>query len=133
MRFITELSAPTVLISPNMTSSKGQNVEVSCNVTGNPSPEVAWFRNGEKINISGTVKDCKQLKSGFYKIQRDEEAKDEVGRSRLLVCSVNHLEHTGSYTCQATNNQGNDTAATYLNILGMYRRKIIYWDRYVMK
>ena len=118
MCFISALSKPTVSISPNATSSKDQSAELSCNVTGNPQPAVAWFRNGEKVKTTGTEKDCKHLRSGFYEMQREEVSAGEMWRFRLLVCSATHLEHTGSYTCQVTNSQGNANAATYLNILG---------------
>ena len=29
-------------------------------------------------------------------------------------------DHTGSYTCEASNSIGNDTATAYVNILGTY-------------
>ena len=109
-----------MLISSNITINKGQSAELSCTVTGNPPPEVAWFRNGEKIKTSRIVKDCKQLQSGFYEMEREEVSNGEKWRTRLLVCSANYLDHTGSYTCQATNSEGNASGVTYLNILGKY-------------
>ena len=117
--FIAELSKPTVTITSNITKTKGQSVEISCNVTGNPQPEVTWFRNGEKIKRNEIESlDCKQLKSGFYKVKGEEVVQDGVWRSRLFVCSATHLNHNGEYTCKAKNIMGNSTAATYLNILG---------------
>ena len=107
-----------MLYSSNVIINKGQNAELSCIVTGNPSPEVAWFRNGEKIKTSRIDKACKQFRSGFYEMAREEVSKGEKWRARLLVCSANHLDHTGSYTCQATNSKGNASGVTYLNIFG---------------
>ena len=79
---VIAFSKPNVNISANLTRlKKGQAAELSCNVTGNPSPEISWFRNGEKIqteNTIGLVEDCKQRKSGFYKIKDEEVEKYEV-------------------------------------------------------
>ena len=86
---------------------------MSCNVTGNPNPKISWFRNGEEIeteNTIGLVEDCKRRKSGFYKIKDEEVEKYGVLESRLVVCSAAHLNHTGSYTCEASNSIGNDKA-----------------------
>lgn len=121
---VIAFSKPNVNISANLTRlKKGQAAELSCNVTGNPSPEISWFRNGEKIqteNTIGLVEDCKQRKSGFYKIKDEEVEKYGVLESRLVVCSAAHLNHTGSYTCEASNIFGNDKATAYVNILGTY-------------
>ena len=121
---VIAFSKPNVNISANLTRlKKGQAAELSCNVTGNPSPEISWFRNGEKIqteNTIGLVEDCKQRKSGFYKIKDEEVEKYGVLESRLVVCSAAHLNHTGSYTCEASNSIGNDMATAYVNILGTY-------------
>ena len=120
---VIAFSKPNVNISANLTRLKGQAAELSCNVTGNPSPEISWFRNGEKIeteNTIGHVKDCQRRKSGFYKIKDEEVEKYGVLESRLVVCSAAHLNHTGSYTCEASNSIGNDTATAYVNILGTY-------------
>ena len=120
---VIAFSKPNVNISANLTRRKGQAAELSCYVTGNPNPEISWFRNGEYIeteNTIGHVEDCKQRKSGFYKIKDEEVEKYGVLESRLVVCSAAHLNHTGSYTCEASNSIGNDKATAYVNILGTY-------------
>jgi len=115
------LTKPTVLVTPAITRKEGQPVELFCNVTANPQPkEVIWTRNGEiVIPKKTTVNDCKQLKRDFYEMEDAVDSND--GAWRLLVCSPSDAQHTGSYKCVATNIKGNDSATTYLNILGKKR------------
>lgn len=115
---IKELSKPTVFISSNVTIKKGQSAKISCNVTGNPTPHVTWFRNKEKINISGSIKECKRHhRSGFYKIAPEAEDEGDEWQTSLLVCFASHSDNTGAYKCKATNNQGNASDVTYLDVL----------------
>lgn len=116
--FIAELTKPTVLITPNVTTKKGQRTELFCNVTANPQPKkVIWTRNGEIVTPKRTtVNDCEQLVSDFYEVE--DGADSSGGVWRLLVCSPSDAQQTGSYKCVATNIKGNGSATTYLNILG---------------
>jgi len=111
-----------------MTGKKGQPVELFCNVTANPQPkEVIWTRNGEILAPQRTkVNDCKQLKSHDF-FEMEDAVDSNYGVWRLLVCSPIDVQHTGSYKCVATNIKGNDSATTYLNILGKKRIIKLIW------
>ena len=106
-----------------MTVTKGQYALLRCNVTGNPTPNITWFRNDEEIEISGIVKNCKQRKNGFYGMERESGSRDVHQQTSLLVCSASHSENTGSYKCQAKNSEGTGSAETYLNVLGELRAR----------
>ena len=108
-----------MFISSNVTIKKGQNATISCNVTGNPTPHVTWFRNKEKINIIGSIKECKRHhRSGFYKMAPEAEDEGDEWQTSLLVCFASHSDNTGAYKCKATNSQGNASDVTYLDVLG---------------
>ena len=111
-----------------MTRKTGQPVELFFNIPANPQPkEVIWTRNGEIVTPKTTkVNDCKQLVSDFYAVE--DTAYSSVGVWRLLVCSPSNAQHTGSYKCVATNNKGNGSATTYLNILGKLRIVKLIWS-----
>lgn len=76
--FILEFLKLIVFISFNVIIKKGESVKISCNVIGNLILYVIWFRNKEKINISGSIKECKWYYwSGFYKIVFEVEFKGD--------------------------------------------------------
>lgn len=112
------MTEPTVLVTPNVTTTKGQLAELFCNVTANPQPkEVIWTRNGKIITLKRTkVNNCEQLVSDFYEVEDGTDSSGGVWR--IIVCSASDAQHTGSYECVATNIKGNGSATTYLNILG---------------
>ena len=116
MNFLTELTVPTVEITPNVTKTGGQRAELFCNVTANPQPKnVTWWRNGEIVQQEKTkIDDCGQLQRGFYEVKEGLLP----GIWRLLICSVTDSHHTGTYQCEVENIKGEGSATTYLNILG---------------
>ena len=69
---------------------EGNKVTLNCNVTGNPTPYVAW------MNVNGTVLQNSTIRTGYTisEVTRNDE---------------------GNYTCKATNTVGEDVA--YTNIL----------------
>lgn len=117
--FISELVKPKVLISSNTTIDKGQHALLRCNVTGNPTPNITWFRNDKEIEMSAMVKNCKQRKNGFYGMKpRESGSRGTHSQTSLFVCSASHSKNTGSYKCLAKNSEGMASAETYLNVLG---------------
>lgn len=42
--------APSFVVKPtNKTITEGSSVVFTCNVTGNPIPEITWFKDGETV------------------------------------------------------------------------------------
>ncbi|KAM7157414.1 vascular endothelial growth factor receptor 2 [Molossus nigricans] len=81
---VLERMAPMMTANlENQTASIGETIEVSCTVSGNPPPQISWFKDNETlVEDSGIV-----LKGGNRNLT--------IGRVRK--------EDEGLYTCQACN------------------------------
>ncbi|XP_046851912.1 hemicentin-1-like [Xenia sp. Carnegie-2017] len=90
-----------------MDQFKDDNIELICNVSGNPQPKVIWSKNGEEIN-GETIKNCNSQVPKYY-FKNDG--------TTLIICGVD-ISQSGNYTCFAENQLGNVTATVYLNITG---------------
>ncbi|XP_046854227.1 neural cell adhesion molecule 1-like [Xenia sp. Carnegie-2017] len=86
---------------------KDDNIELICNVSGNPQPKVIWSRNGEEIN-GETITNCNSQVPNYY-FKNDG--------TTLIICGVD-ISQSGNYTCFAENQLGNVTATVYLNVTG---------------
>ncbi|XP_074602730.1 uncharacterized protein LOC141856343 isoform X2 [Brevipalpus obovatus] len=63
---------------------------LSCAISGQPSPQVTWFRGGEKLFVSPTQHVTEDMESKTYS----------------LVIQEVLLNHTGEYSVQAVNDHG---------------------------
>ena len=78
-------------------------VSFSCEVTGQPTPDVVWTLNGVMVN------------NGMqYSIDTSHT---------LTISNVSHVSDAGTYRCNATNKHGSDSAQAELRIQGnsLYR------------
>ena len=69
---------------------EGNKVTLNCNVTGNPTPYVAW------MNVNGTVLQNSTIRTGY------------------TISEVTRKDE-GNYTCKATNTVGEDVAYTNIS------------------
>lgn len=80
--------------------SQGNTVILECRVTGNPRPEVTWYKDGERIF-------------------EDAKHRIEIRPGDLCVLTIRGVdyENQGTYTCTASNQAGEDstTAAFQLS------------------
>ena len=68
---------------------EGGAAKFTCRVSGNPEPEVCWFKDNEKLV------ECKQFTMLY----------DSKENCVLVITESNH-DTAGSYTCVATNAEG---------------------------
>ena len=91
-------------------------MKLRCIISANPAPTVEWFKDGTSLEVipvtMGESDSCesRKLRPGFYQVD------NYVGH--LLICSSPHDDHTGFYTCKATNRQGTSNATAFLDVLG---------------
>ena len=82
---------PEVTIYPeSQTKAEGENVTLSCNVAGNPSPTISWSRSGSPLNTTGRI--------SFLD-----------GKKQLTITNVKRTD-SGEYRCVASNSLGNTTS-----------------------
>ena len=91
-------------------------MKLRCIISAYPAPTVEWFKDGTSLEVTpvtmGELDSCEsgKLRPGFYQVD------NYVGQ--LLICSPSHADHTGFYTCKATNRQGTRSATAFLDVLG---------------
>ncbi|XP_047738049.1 peroxidasin [Hyalella azteca] len=94
-------SPPVIIEEPqNLNATLGQRVELPCNVTGYPEPDVVWSKEGGFLQLSETTL---------------------VHVNNSLVFSSVQEHHQGVYTCQARNPLGQATAAAALRVTAPVR------------
>ena len=93
------LDSPSIKILPTLSDFiKGSLAILSCQASGIPKPKLTWSKNGHQ-NIPET------------------HVKQEVD-SKLLMFQSIQLEHSGVYTCTATNQFGNASTSTNVTVIG---------------
>ena len=114
---------PEITAQPeNMTSTEGENVTLSCNATGNPTPSILWTKDGYAVNFPriSLSSDNKQLKitnvsrddSGDYWIADDSPVSVSsrisfgADNKELIITNVIRADR-GQYRCVAINSLGN--------------------------
>ncbi|XP_030078896.1 protein sidekick isoform X9 [Drosophila hydei] len=76
----------------------GGQVMLPCDVVGDPTPQVQWFRNAERIEA--------QLLTGGYTLKADN----------TLIIKKLTLDDEGMFQCLATNEAGEKSAYTWLRV-----------------
>uniref|UniRef100_A0A183D613 Ig-like domain-containing protein n=1 Tax=Gongylonema pulchrum TaxID=637853 RepID=A0A183D613_9BILA len=90
------VQAPTVLSGGTHQVVEGEEVQIVCNVNGEPPPVVTWQRNGMRVE------------TGIRYITEDEVLRILDARS----------SDSGLYVCVATNEAGTAQQAFTLEVLG---------------
>ena len=103
---IFSLRNETVTESPRLKS-----VELFCNISGNPLPEVTWLKNDKIFKPTDLTEDnCKSIQPGYYHYKNPY---------KLIICKPRRID-TGFYTCLAKNQLANASRKAYLNVLCEY-------------
>ena len=79
----------------------------TCQATGEPIPNISWYFNGIRINVSDISK---------YNVSSDP-FNGTVVRSSLSIVNAQSLD-VGVYTCRAENVIGNDRSSGLLTVNG---------------
>ncbi|GAA6099393.1 hemicentin-1 isoform X2 [Tachysurus ichikawai] len=95
-----------VLVPPNIVNQGGiqdvrvkeqQNITLTCEVTGNPVPEITWLKDGQPVS--------------------GEERLQVMSHGRFLHITDAQVVDTGRYICLASNSAGDRSVHFNLNVL----------------
>ncbi|KAH8387797.1 hypothetical protein KR093_009477, partial [Drosophila rubida] len=92
---------PPVFVSPLRAETFGEfggQVSLPCDVLGDPTPHIQWFRNAQRIEA--------QLQSGGYELRADN----------TLIIKKLTLDDEGMFQCLASNEAGEKSASTWLRV-----------------
>lgn len=117
-RLVKSLDPMDFACAPQITSSVtilevsfGDNVTLSCQVTGDPDPRVSWFHNGQKITatssstaVYSSTNETEANELSFYYTFIGVDGSDSQ-RSVLNIVNATNREN-GSYVCTAENRAG---------------------------
>ena len=88
-------------LSPSVTIMFGDNLVLVCNVTGKPSPQISWSKDGAVLSPSSRVS---ILTEGL-------DNNNYTKRSTLTVLEATSAD-SGLYTCTGTNTLPNSNTVT---------------------
>lgn len=96
--------SPEIEWSPDqvLTLRAGENVKLSCSITGRPVPQVVWYKDGKEID---------------KRINVDIEISTGIGASSLFIRDADR-NHRGLYTVEAKNNSGTKKADVNVRVQG---------------
>ena len=115
------LKAPNITKDiPNVTvlqGPQGVNVELFCDVTGNPEPSIMWYfykdGKGDPLvvngHLSGNKGNCRSRTKGYYFLQPDDARV-------LVICNPEFDHHQGKYLCRAENTVGWQNKSAFVNV-----------------
>ena len=93
MFYFLIIVAPVITTHPqNVTATEGENVTLSCNASGDPTPTILWTKNGSAVSTSG-----------------DPRVSFGVDNKTLAITNVSRSD-SGQYRCKADNNNGTSTS-----------------------
>lgn len=88
-------------MEPKITWKKGASASLQCTVKGSPELHIHWFWND--IELSDGDK---------YKISFKN------GSATLEILNL-EITHSGSYTCEVSNNAGSESCSTLVSVKGL--------------
>ena len=104
--------APDIEWSPDqvLTLRAGENVKLSCSITGRPVPQVVWYKDGKEID---------------KRTRTDIEITTGIGTSSLFIRDADR-NHRGIYTVEAKNSSGSKKADINVRVQGGYTLIIMF-------
>ena len=89
-----------MILTENSTVSSGNTLLLTCVTYGVPLPKVKWLRNGVELTNGSRTN-----------IYMEELEQDGVlfMQSLLEICGLDAENDTGTYSCEATNDNGTET------------------------
>lgn len=91
-------------ISQAMAVIQDHTMQLLCQATGNPMPQLNWFKDGHAVSAS-------------------KYPSLAIGKSILQLDNVT-LSDEGNYSCVASNIVGNTSRSVYVTVLGKFLRYI---------
>lgn len=98
------LVVPEIEWSPDqvVTLKAGENVRLSCKITGRPLPQIVWYKDGIEIDKRTMI---------------DIEITTGIGTSSLFIRDADR-DHRGIYTVEAKNSSGTKKADVNVRVQG---------------
>ncbi|XP_017048181.1 protein sidekick isoform X10 [Drosophila ficusphila] len=96
-----QILEPPVFFTPMRAETFGEfggQVQLTCDVVGEPTPQVKWFRNAESVDA--------HIESGRYTLNTDN----------TLVIKKLILDDAAMFQCLAINEAGENSASTWLRV-----------------
>ncbi|XP_070138921.1 protein sidekick isoform X6 [Drosophila bipectinata] len=96
-----QILEPPVFFTPMRAETFGEfggQVQLPCDVVGEPTPQVRWFRNAESVDA--------HIESGRYALSTDN----------TLVIKKLVLDDAAMFQCLASNEAGENSASTWLRV-----------------
>lgn len=101
----------------NYTVHEGNNITIECQATGDPSPQITWYQDGNMLTegeLNGSVISFGNLQESVE--ENSGVVLQSVSRNLTLSLATNNV--SGLYSCQAENAAGNVTVEFQLTVLG---------------
>ncbi|KAM8927633.1 cell adhesion molecule-related/down-regulated by oncogenes [Pelodytes ibericus] len=118
-------SSPIIVSAPtNITVTNGNVATLTCNATGSPTPYIQWYdSHGPIRNHPSQVLRPKPRKSTQHRSAASRPKQDMVplvvsqaGSSSLYIQAVT-AQHSGKYTCEASNEFGSTRTEAFLTVV----------------
>ncbi|XP_034671220.1 protein sidekick isoform X8 [Drosophila subobscura] len=96
-----QILEPPVFFTPMRAETFGEfggQVQLPCDVVGEPTPQVEWFRNAESVDAN--------VQSGRY----------SLGEDNTLIIKKLILDDAAMFQCLAKNEAGENSASTWLRV-----------------
>ncbi|XP_041447890.1 protein sidekick isoform X6 [Drosophila obscura] len=96
-----QILEPPVFFTPMRAETFGEfggQVQLPCDVVGEPTPQVEWFRNAESVEAN--------VQSGRY----------SLGEDNTLIIKKLILDDSAMFQCLARNEAGENSASTWLRV-----------------
>ena len=84
-------------IGDNVTAVQKTTLNIHCPIIGTPTPDVTWFKDGQKVNVRRNV---------------------EIHENFTLTVRRANPEDSGRYKCVAESIAGNDSVTSYVTVIG---------------
>ena len=93
--------SPTFITRPfNKTVAEGATVTLVCEATGNPSPKIAWTKDGKTVAKGDTLRfETNRTLSGKYWCTAENGLTPTVNASANIDVQCKYCLHSGMETC----------------------------------
>ena len=85
-------------------------IEIVCNTKISPPTNVAWLRDGKKLNIDGTL---------YQTVVHVADRRNYLYNTTLIIRDAANIGGIHKYTCIVSNTQGEDQMTITINVTGM--------------
>ena len=93
--------------------------ELACVAKGVPTPQITWYKDGKKINVTSCRQDDPRSRVCSNDVYSTREHWTKLfAESILTIKETKYSRDHGTYTCKAENQAGSDELVIMLNVQG---------------